>query len=208
MKKNLYVFRHGQTEWNKLGKMQVTTDTSLTPLGIEQAKKIPEYLKDKNLGIIYGSHLKRAWKTGNIVAKELGVKIIKNEKLYEVFCGDVDGMTKRDLNKEFGENFVKRWKGLDPEDDNMKFPNGESKLESRRRITDIIGKLSSESTFDVIGFASHGFVIKQLILACSDCKPTMLENCEIVHFKFDMDKYNVENPQEAFSFVERIRTDK
>jgi len=209
MKKNLYLFRHGQSEFNKLNKMQGTaTDSPLTSLGIEQASKIPHYLKDKNLDIIYSSHLKRAWKTGSIVAKALGIEIIKNKYLYEVLCNSVDGVLKEDLKEKFGEEFFKKWEGCNPEDDDMRFPDGESKTEARQRILKAVGNISITSSDDIIGFASHGFVIKQIIIACYNKYPEGLKNCEILHLEFDTEKYNEKNPDEAFSFVKRIRTDK
>ena len=137
MKKNLYLFRHGQTEWNKLKKIQGTTDIPLTDLGIQQAMKLPNHLKDKNLGVIYSSHLQRAWKTGEIVAEKLEIDIIKNDHLHEVFCGDVQGKTAKEIQSEFGLEFDERWRGYDPKDDHMRFPNGESKVEARERMVNI-----------------------------------------------------------------------
>ena len=34
----LYLVRHGETEWNKNGKVQGRTDTELSPEGVAQAK--------------------------------------------------------------------------------------------------------------------------------------------------------------------------
>jgi probable phosphoglycerate mutase len=207
MKKDLYLFRHGESEWNRLNKMQVTTDSPLTENGIEQAKRLPKYLRDKNLGIIYSSHLKRAWKTGSIVAQELGVEIIKKPNLFEIFCGDVDGLTRLELRDRFGSGFIDRWKGINPIDDYMRFPNGESKMEARSRILEAVSGLSYNSPFNTIGFASHGSVIRQIVIACGNKDADSFKNCEILHLEFNTNKYNEENLSEAFKFIERIRVD-
>jgi probable phosphoglycerate mutase len=206
MKKDLYIFRHGQTDWNKLKKIQGTIDIPLNRTGLEQAKNLLKYLKDKNIGVIYSSRLKRAWRTGNIVAKELGIEIIKNNYLHEVYWGDAQGKTVEEIRDEFGLEFDQRWQSYCPEDDYMKFPNGESKMEVRQRAVNTISKLSLESIYQTLGFSSHGFVLKQMIIACGSNNFRGLKNCEILHLEFNTNKYNEENPNEAFRFVERIKT--
>jgi len=207
MKKTLYIFRHGQSEWNKLKKIQGSVDSPLTSLGVQQAKRIPAHLKDKNIGIIYSSHLKRAWKTGEVVAKELGIEIIENKDLREICGGAIEGKTIKEASEKFKEKYDVEWMSSDPEYDDMKFPNGESKRESRQRMVNTISKLSMESIHNIIGFASHSFTIRQLIIACGNENFRYLNNCEIVHLEFDTDKYNIETPHKAFSFIGRIRTD-
>lgn len=207
MKKSLYLFRHGQSKWNRLNKVQGTFDIPLTSLGIQQAKKIPQYLKDKGLEVIFSSHLKRAWKTGKIVAKALGVKIVKSDNLHEVCWGDVQGKTVEEIRAEFGKEFDDKWSGNDPKYDNLKFPNGESKIEARQRMVKAVSELSLNSSCNIIGFASHGFVIKQMIIACGSENFKGFKNCEIVNIQFDIEKFDEKNPSKAFNFVERISVD-
>ena len=49
MQKILYIFIHGETDWNKEGKMQYWTDIELNETGLQQATKNAEILKDKNI---------------------------------------------------------------------------------------------------------------------------------------------------------------
>jgi len=208
MKKQLYLFRHGESEWNKIKKIQGLQDIPLTSLGIEQAKRIPKYLKAKNLGIIYSSHLTRAFKTGEIVAKKLGIKIVKNKDLREDSSDILDGLFKTEAVKKFGDKYEIYWHNDDPKYDNIRFGKGESKIEARQRMLNIISKLSLESSCSTIGFSTHGFVLKQVLIACGERGCVDLKNCEIVHIEFDTNKYCKENLCRAFKFIERIRTDK
>lgn len=57
---NLFVVRHGQTEWNVLKKMQGWADIPLNDKVIEQVYQNRENLKDINVDIIFCSPLIRA----------------------------------------------------------------------------------------------------------------------------------------------------
>ena len=64
MRKDFYIFRHGQSSYNVEGRTQgQTNDSVLTDLGKEQALTVGERLKDKGVEIIVTSPLKRAMQT-------------------------------------------------------------------------------------------------------------------------------------------------
>ena len=42
----LYLIRHGETEWNKSGRYQGSTDVALSAMGLKQAEKTKEYFKE------------------------------------------------------------------------------------------------------------------------------------------------------------------
>lgn len=48
MTKKLYLMRHGQTQFNKLHKIQGACDSPLTQKGIDDAKKLVSILKNIN----------------------------------------------------------------------------------------------------------------------------------------------------------------
>ncbi|MFC1659772.1 histidine phosphatase family protein [Pseudomonadota bacterium] len=77
----LYIVRHGETVWNKEGKIQGQCDSPLTSKGIEQAKhysKILTYhvMKDHNIGDFdfVVSPLQRTQHTAKIILDSLGLK--------------------------------------------------------------------------------------------------------------------------------------
>ena len=55
--------RHGQTEWNSLGKQQGKEDIPLNSRGIEQAKQTAQLLADRQFDRVYCSPLQRAKQT-------------------------------------------------------------------------------------------------------------------------------------------------
>ncbi|QVK18930.1 histidine phosphatase family protein [Mycoplasmatota bacterium] len=93
----LYLTRHGQTEWNKLGLLQGSKDSELTDLGIKQAKRLKERLKDEKIDIIYSSPMKRAVQTAKIIHND--VKIIIDNHLKEMHFGDWEGLPHEEIRK-------------------------------------------------------------------------------------------------------------
>ena len=67
--------RHGQTEWNVIGKYQGQTDVALSSEGVEQANLLAEHFPLAHLDAVYASDLKRAMVTAGCVAKHFGVEV-------------------------------------------------------------------------------------------------------------------------------------
>jgi len=65
----LIITRHGETEENKNRIIQGHIDGTLSQLGLEQAKKLAERLKDEKIDLIFSSDLGRALNTAKEVAK-------------------------------------------------------------------------------------------------------------------------------------------
>ncbi len=71
----LYLVRHGQSEWNRTGRIQGRSESPLTALGREQAVALGRMLRtalpDPGIDIV-ASPLARAFETAAIIAGELG----------------------------------------------------------------------------------------------------------------------------------------
>src|SRR3546814_1104327 len=81
---NVYLLRHGQTVWNAAGnKYCGRTDVSLTQLGISQAERACELLRDINFENVYASPLERARRTAEIAVNVLPVET--DERLIELY---------------------------------------------------------------------------------------------------------------------------
>ena len=57
---HLYVFRHGQTYFNRDDKFTGFIDSKLTKIGIEEAKIVALRLKNKKIDVAFQSSLSRA----------------------------------------------------------------------------------------------------------------------------------------------------
>lgn len=92
----LLIIRHGQSEWNALGRWQGQADPPLTNLGENQAKKAT-----RKLGLfdsILSSPLKRAKNTASIISEIMGVGPITTEiDLMERDAGPWQGLTRIEI---------------------------------------------------------------------------------------------------------------
>ncbi|MEM6307389.1 MAG: histidine phosphatase family protein, partial [Pseudomonadota bacterium] len=97
---DIIVLRHGQTEWNKAGRMQGQYDSPLTPQGIQDATKQQHLLQthfDVKDRIIYSSPQPRALHTAGIVLAGQAVQITTTPALMEINVGDWAGRLQSDI---------------------------------------------------------------------------------------------------------------
>ena len=95
--KHLMLIRHGESEWNRLGRIQGQTDTPLTGLGVEQAQRVALLLQQKldagNIRI-HSSPMQRARQTASIIAETMAYPVTEirvDERLNDFHVGDIAG---------------------------------------------------------------------------------------------------------------------
>ena len=95
---SMYFIRHGETYWNKLGKVQGITDIELTEEGIRQAKEAAISAEKLKLDIVISSPLKRALKTAEIISKHCKCELIIESDLAERNFGSYEGISHKNIN--------------------------------------------------------------------------------------------------------------
>lgn len=91
----LYLIRHGETEWSLSGKHTSFTDLSLTDHGREQAELVAKRLKDVEFDKVLVSPLKRAQETCEISGLRKNAAV--DERLTEWNYGDYEGVTTKSI---------------------------------------------------------------------------------------------------------------
>ena len=86
--KTLYIVRHGETDWNKIGKYQGITDVPLNENGLNQAKACANALKDVTFDRILSSDLSRALVTAETIRGDRTTSITVDKRLRELNFGD------------------------------------------------------------------------------------------------------------------------
>ena len=90
------LIRHGETDWNAMGKIQGKTDIPLNENGKRQAQQCRDYLKDSNWDIIVTSPLKRAKQTAFIINEALQLQVVEMAEFMERSFGDAEGKTREE----------------------------------------------------------------------------------------------------------------
>jgi 2,3-bisphosphoglycerate-dependent phosphoglycerate mutase len=146
--------RHGESEWNALGRWQGLSDPPLSDLGREEARMAASTLGDFD-GLIFASPLIRARQTAEIIAKQLGERTVLIEPdLREIDVGDFSGLTSDEIQEKMPEAWTALREGrLDT------FPGGESRSDFRERVQRALEGLAARHEGAEILVVTHGGTI-------------------------------------------------
>ncbi|MFA6022792.1 MAG: histidine phosphatase family protein [Candidatus Pacearchaeota archaeon] len=210
---HIYLFRHGQTDYNKKHIFTGWKESKLTPLGIKQAKIIANKLKNKKIDIAFQTHLSRSKDTLKEVLKfhPECKKIITDDRMIERKYGDLEGTSHEQFIKNIGHkiyNLKREGDAIENLNSEMRKkvekilgenefkiihrgydtppPNGESFADVEKRVKPFIRdliKLMKKEKVNV-AISAHGNSIR-LFRKIMEKKPIK----EIVKFQIPYDKY-------------------
>lgn len=93
----LFIVRHGETEWNKEKRLQGSTDIPLSDAGRHLARLSGAALAETPFDYIFSSPLNRAYETACLFRGNQKVDIIKDDRLRELCFGDYEGQNMSQL---------------------------------------------------------------------------------------------------------------
>ncbi len=153
---DIFVTRHGQTDWNAEQRIQGQTDIELNQSGREQAEFVRDSVKNNKYDLIISSPLKRARETADIINQVLNVPIIEDDRLMERNFGKSEGLTKaviREMEKEHPEiTDVWNYKR------NVQYNGIEGMQEFCKRVYEFLDEIINKYQGKRIFLVSHGGV--------------------------------------------------
>lgn len=158
---SIYLIRHGETEWNKEGRLQGNSNVLLSPEGIRQARLLAQHTPFHEVDGIYSSDLSRAVKTAEILAEKFNLPVIKERGFRETNFGDWEGRLFRELTAEMPKGFEYFF----TKPDKVHPPNGETFLESQARVMTALDEIVADNEDRRVVVVSHGAVIRLIICA-------------------------------------------
>lgn len=163
MTSTIYLIRHGETTWNRIGRLQGQADSPLTLRGTKQAEAVGQALRAELAGgsfKFWASPLPRTRQTAAIICDIIEhdyETITFDDRLLEITLGDRDGYQGwRELARDFPKEAEIRRK--DPW--NFRHPNGESSQMVQGRVRPILREWKMAGGVHVV--VSHGVAIKIL----------------------------------------------
>ena len=103
MPRCLLLVRHGESTWNAVSRWQGQADPPLSPFGERQAEDAGAWLAEiATITAVWTSNLVRARRTGDLIAKHLGIAQVREEpRLRERDVGAWSGLTRYEIEERW-----------------------------------------------------------------------------------------------------------
>ncbi|ELZ70144.1 MULTISPECIES: histidine phosphatase family protein [Haloferax] len=155
----LLLARHGETTWNRAGRVQGWAPVSLTERGREQADALARHVADSyEVDRLVSSDIERAQETARPVARELGLEPVLDSAWRERDVGSFQGLEFDELTDRYPQYFLS---AVGAPAARERPPSGESLVEVRRRVLNahegLADSLDADETVLVV---SHGAPIR------------------------------------------------
>ncbi|GAB4111115.1 MAG: histidine phosphatase family protein [Roseiflexaceae bacterium] len=153
----LIIVRHGESEWNRIGRYQGQADAPLSELGISQAEALGRRLERETFHAIYSSPLQRAARTAAAIARfHPEVPFHHEPALMEIHHGDWQGLYIDDILARYADG-LREWR---QHPTRSQFPNGESFSNILKRVLDFKERLLAEYADRTVLVSTHDVVVK------------------------------------------------
>lgn len=155
-------FRHGETDWNLQRIFQGHTDIPLNSRGQSQAESLAKKIQHWKPDIVLSSDLSRAVQTAQACQKFWNAPLIQSPLLREMNLGKAEGLHRNEVQGLVGDSW-KKWVSHDPQDEDFRFPEGESKSEARIRILNFLQTFSRDNPqYKRVVVSTHGGVLRRV----------------------------------------------
>lgn len=156
----LWLVRHGQTDWNLQGRYQGQADPPLNETGLAQAARAAEVLAGGRYAAIYSSDLVRARVTAEAIGRRLGMAVRIDPRLREINQGAWEGL----LVTEIQERYPVEWEVRQRDRLNFRAPGGgESVQDVAARIWAAVDDLAARHPQESLILVAHGLALATIL---------------------------------------------
>jgi len=188
--KKLYLFRHGETDWNKNKEAKFSEENhniELNETGIQQAEKLALCLQNKGIKKIYCSNLKRAQQTAKILNDliRVNIEIVNGLEEFSIYDDSLKGLTREEMKELLGVDKFEIFKNSRNELLDWRPFQCETRREARERFLQAISSICQKDDNDIIGISSHGAILREFVRTLDYENDEKIYNCEVIEAEFD-----------------------
>lgn len=163
------LLRHGETEWNALGRLQGRDDSPLTPRGREQAATLAAWAARRGVRRLVASPLGRAQATAATIAAACGATIDTRDALAEMAFGECAGLTLEQCEERFpgvrAERARDRW--------GHRWPGGECYHDAIARLRAWLDSEPGALEGEGVAVVAHQALNRALLVVLTGCEPAV-----------------------------------
>ncbi len=178
---NIVLVRHGETDYNRDGRMYGHAQVALNQRGHTQAAAVAHRLRTTAFSAIYASDLIRAVQTAAAIAEYQSVPVNYEPALREQHVGDWEHLTIPEVQLRFPQHYADYT--ADPA--YTAYTNGESfAMLQHRAYTSLRAIMSNHQPTDTLCIVCHGGTINALICAVLELdikhhRKLWVDNCSL-----------------------------
>jgi phosphoserine phosphatase len=174
--KELFLIRHGETDWNRNEVFRGRIDIPLNAMGHLQAAALSRAMETRSIRKVYSSPLGRARETAGGIARFHGLDVMLDEGFIDFNYGEWEGMSLHDVRQRH-RDLCHQWTEAPH---TVSIPGGESLAAVRRRIRRVMAKILEDDKEECIAIVSHRVICKVMI-----CAVLSLSNAHFWQFRQD-----------------------
>lgn len=158
---DLWLVRHGQTDWNLTGRWQGQSPDAptLNETGRAQALAARAQLQDGGFSALYASDLPRSRATAELLAEPLGLIVTLEPRLREINLGRWEGMLSDEIERQYPQELLERQR--DPF--HARAPGGESPQEVAERVLAAVTEIAARHPGASVLIVGHGISLAVII---------------------------------------------
>lgn len=155
---DLYLVRHGETQWNRESVFRGTTDIPLNHAGLSQARVVGQRLRYLPIGAVISSPLSRALATAKTIARHHGLQAAIEPGLTDLCFGEWQGLSYKEVQRRYPELYD-LWRHHPAQ---VSFPGGGDLQAVLERSLGVVDR-TLRGQEEAVVLISHRVVLKLLV---------------------------------------------
>ena len=192
---DLWLVRHGETDWNRELRFQGHLDAPLNALGQAQAQRLGQHLASLQPRPLLASDLLRTRQTGQPLALQWQTPLLPDSQWREQAFGVVEGLTLEEVRERYPD-IVQNWRRHDPD---YAPEGGESRRQFHARILRAVQALvarCAQEGWQSPVVVSHGGVLDMVYRSAtgqslSGPRECLIPNAGLNHVRTDGERFEI-----------------